>query len=37
MTEGIIVDLHPEFILKNGRKSSVVLPYREFKAIQEKL
>lgn len=37
MIEGTLVNLHAEFILKNGRKSSVVLPYREFKALQEKL
>ncbi len=31
------MDLHPEFIFKNGRKTAVLLPYREFKALQEKL
>jgi hypothetical protein len=29
--------LHPEYIMKNGRRISVVLPYKEFKAIQERL
>ena len=37
MTEVTLVKLHPGFILKNGRKTSVLLPYREFKALQEKL
>jgi hypothetical protein len=37
MTDVALVKLHPEFILKNGRKTSVLLPYKEFKALQEKL
>jgi len=31
------VRLHPEFLKKNGRKEFVVLPYEEFKTIQEQL
>lgn len=37
MIEGVVMELHPEYILKNGRRASVLLPYREFKALQEKL
>ena len=29
--------LHPEILVKNGKKEFVVLPYEEFMAIQERL
>jgi hypothetical protein len=29
--------IHPEFLVKNGKKEFVVLPYEEFLAIQERL
>ena len=29
--------LHPEVLVKNGKKEFVVLPYEEFLAIQERL
>jgi hypothetical protein len=32
-----MLKLHPIFLKKNGRKEFVILPYEEFKAIQELL
>ncbi|WP_242045487.1 MULTISPECIES: type II toxin-antitoxin system Phd/YefM family antitoxin [unclassified Calothrix] len=32
-----MIDLHPEFISKNGQKEFAVLPYEEFLQIQELL
>ena len=29
--------LHPEILVKNGRKQFAVLPYEEFLAVQERL
>ena len=29
--------LHPEFLVKNGKREFVVLPYEEFEALQEVL
>lgn len=29
--------LHPEILVKNGKKEFVVLPYEEFVALQERL
>lgn len=29
------LELHPEFLTKNGKKEFVVLPYEEFEALQE--
>ncbi len=29
--------LHPEFLVKNGKREFVVLPYEEFEALQELL
>jgi PHD/YefM family antitoxin component YafN of YafNO toxin-antitoxin module len=29
--------LHPEVVVKNGKKEFVVLPYKEFLAMQERL
>jgi PHD/YefM family antitoxin component YafN of YafNO toxin-antitoxin module len=29
------IELHPEFITKNGEPEFAVLPYSEFKALQE--
>lgn len=31
------LELHPEFLKKNGRKQFVVLPYDEFVKLQEEL
>ena len=31
------MELHPEFLIKNGKKEFVVLPYEEFVALQELL
>lgn len=31
------MQLHPEFLVKNGNKEFVVLPYEEFLALQERL
>ncbi len=31
------LELHPEFLKKNGRKEFVVLPYREFVQLQDEL
>jgi PHD/YefM family antitoxin component YafN of YafNO toxin-antitoxin module len=31
------LELHPEFLTKNGKKEFVVLPYEEFEALQEVL
>lgn len=31
------MELHPEFLKKNGKNESVVLPFEEFLAIQERL
>ena len=32
-----LIQLHPEFITKNGKKEFAVLPYEEFLELQEKL
>ena len=32
-----MLDLHPQFLSKDGNKQFVVLPYEEFLAIQERL
>ena len=32
-----MLKLHPEILVKNGKKHSVVLPYVEFLAMQERL
>ena len=32
-----MLKLHPEILVKNGKKEFVVLPYEEFLAIQERL
>jgi hypothetical protein len=32
-----MVTLHPEILVKNGRKPSAVLPCEEFLAVQERL
>ena len=29
-----MIDLHPEFLTKNGQKEFAVLPYKEFLKIQ---
>lgn len=29
------IELHPEFITKNGEREFAILPYSEFKALQE--
>lgn len=31
------MELHPEFLSKDGKKEFVVLPYEEFVALQEQL
>jgi PHD/YefM family antitoxin component YafN of YafNO toxin-antitoxin module len=31
------LELHPEFLTKNGKKEFAVLPYEEFEALQEVL
>jgi hypothetical protein len=31
------MELHPEFLSKNGKREFVVLPYEEFVALQEQL
>lgn len=33
----INMELHPEFLSKDGKKEFVVLPYEEFVALQEQL
>jgi hypothetical protein len=35
--EESMLKLHPEILVKNGKKEFVVLPYEEFLAIQERL
>jgi len=30
-----MIPLHPQFITKNGKKEFVVIPYKEFAALQE--
>ncbi|MBE9183156.1 type II toxin-antitoxin system prevent-host-death family antitoxin [Microcoleus sp. LEGE 07076] len=30
-----MIELHPEFITKNGKKEFAVIPYEEFEALQE--
>ena len=35
--EEIMLKLHPEVLVKNGKKEFVVLPYEEFLAMQERL
>jgi PHD/YefM family antitoxin component YafN of YafNO toxin-antitoxin module len=32
-----MLKLHPEVLIKNGKKESVVLPYKEFLAMQDRL
>jgi PHD/YefM family antitoxin component YafN of YafNO toxin-antitoxin module len=32
-----MLKLHPEILVKNGKKEFVVLPYEEFRAMQERL
>jgi len=32
-----MLELHPEFLVKNGEKQFAVLPYEEFLALQERL
>lgn len=32
-----MLELHPEILVKNGKKEFVVLPYEEFVALQELL
>lgn len=32
-----MIELHPEFLTKNGKKEFAVLPYEEFIALQELL
>jgi len=32
-----MIDLHPEFLKKNGKNEFVVLPYEEFVRVQELL
>jgi PHD/YefM family antitoxin component YafN of YafNO toxin-antitoxin module len=32
-----MLKLHPEILMKNGKKEFVVLPYEEFLALQERL
>ena len=32
-----MITLHPEILVKNGKKQFAVLPYEEFLAIQERL
>jgi PHD/YefM family antitoxin component YafN of YafNO toxin-antitoxin module len=32
-----MLELHPEILVKNGKKEFVVLPYEEFLAMQERL
>jgi len=32
-----MITLHPQILKKNGREQFVILPYREFQAIQELL
>jgi PHD/YefM family antitoxin component YafN of YafNO toxin-antitoxin module len=32
-----MLKLHPELVVKNGKKEFVVLPYKEFLAMQERL
>ena len=33
----MMIELHPEYLSKNGKKEFVVLPYEEFEALQELL
>ncbi|MFB2880413.1 type II toxin-antitoxin system Phd/YefM family antitoxin [Floridanema aerugineum] len=33
----MMIELHPEYLSKNGKKEFVVLPYEEFQALQELL
>ena len=35
--ETVMIDLHPEILIKNGKREFVVLPYDEFVALQEEL
>jgi hypothetical protein len=35
--EETMLKLHPEILMKNGKKEFVVLPYEEFLALQEQL
>lgn len=32
-----MLKLHPEILVKNGKKKFIVLPYEEFLAVQERL
>lgn len=31
----MMIELHPEYLTKNGKKQFVVLPYEKFQALQE--
>jgi hypothetical protein len=33
----MVLKLHPEILVKNGKKEFVVLPHKEFLAVQERL
>ena len=35
--EPAMMDVHPQFLEKNGEKEFVVLPYGEFRALEERL
>ena len=35
--ENLMLTLHPEILVKNGKKQFAVLPYEEFLAVQERL
>jgi hypothetical protein len=37
MSGGTVLKLHPEIVVKNGKKEFVVLPYKEFLVLQERL
>ena len=37
MKAQIMLKLHPEILVKNGKKQFAVLPYEEFIALQERL
>ncbi len=37
MTGETMLKLHPEILVKNGKKEFVVLPYEEFLALRERL
>ena len=37
LSEDLMLKLHPEVLVKNGKKEFVVLPYKEFLAMQDRL